>query len=289
MKTQLLSVAVQGTAAAQDTSMLKNSGFAIANRAKHSLKGLLGHFTLTICLLLSLNSRGISQNNGTLDIASVGFSVSGPSQVLSLGESVTLTVEIGDASSTVSQATDFELDLELSEDVLFPSQPDIEFTDSWFFDSATVDTTVSLSSSDRIISIDGHRNSSVNGYGQFLEITLVAGKDGVNPMSMIQSGTGIILIEDIGFKQTPLAPDTELTATALLWPNPCRDRLNFNWNGQEPQKVRFFDSRGQLVQNLSPSDIQRASYSTTNLKKGMYRIVLNYPDQKPTSKTVLVE
>ena len=278
MKSFISSAAVQGMAAEQGTSVpfstKFNSFFSFSEGRFLSAKLL---FLLSLLLGFSAAvTKG--QNSDTLLIQDAGFYVYGPASSLSSGESAELDIHIGLATDPIASVAEIELEIELETFADMPDLADISFTDSWFYDGSA---TVELQSGSHSIRITGTRNPSVNGGGLVLKVNLTANQDGVDPQSMVKTGVGIMDIDDMGFKTKSLASSIGNLSDPILYPNPCRDFVNFEWNGPQASLVNFYNSQGQLVGSMDEQALQLGRFDCSHFPPGRYLVVMSFSDRNP--------
>ena len=289
MKNQLSAVAVQGAVAGTESS-LPNSILAQINKTLR-FTGLQAKkaFFFSIVLFNLLSSSLIAQNSDTLDVDTFGFLILSPVKVLAPYESATVTILVGKSGNQVDGATDIDIELELDKEVLFPSAPALDLSNSWFFDTTSLDTTVSLDSANRKIAIAGHRSVATSGYGQLYELTLVAGPNGIEANRMVKGGGGLVIVSDIGFKTSPIQENLSQEAPeATLFPNPCHNMVNFDWQDNRPTSVTFYTTSGQVAATLSQNQIALGTYATHSLSEGLYKVVMVYENQAHHTQTLIV-
>jgi hypothetical protein len=82
------------------------------------------------------------------------------------------------------------------------------------------------------------------------------------------------------FILSSLKNSEKLKESALIYPNPVRDRLTFKLNQERDYHATIFDLRGQMICNLV---IKQSELNVSDLKKGQYILIIEEKQGKPRS------
>lgn len=285
MTNQMNVANAQGAGAAQETLMPNfEQNIAFKGRKKTPQFFVKPLFSLLLLILFCGNGAK-AQNVDTLMVSTMGFSITGPNQILNQGETVTLDINLGTNATPVEFAREFDIYLELSSDAVFPSSPEVLTSNSWFFAGGMGEHSVSSNSGTKTITVNGTNSNTPSGNGILFQITLEAAGDGIYTTDLIADGGGLIMIDDLAFK-TVMSKDKALTALSL-YPNPSQDQFRINWNQTEPQSLAMYDQQGNRAMFQEFGQTPPTTFEVGHFNRGIYMLVIQYPDRQVVKKLLL--
>lgn len=287
MKQHLFAASVITTDAEQIRLAFRNSCSLATPLTRNSSSRAVGRFFILSLLFILFGMVGYTQNNGDVSVDKYGFYILAPNKILTAGETVTLGIAVGSATRPLEKAKAFNLELNLAGASKIPAGADLDFSNSWFDNSTSIANGLVFSATETTLKLQASSAAVKDGHGLLFEITLKANKSGVNANALIQSGGGLITIEDIGFRKIP--PTLEEESSLVVYPNPCQDRLYMDWKGRSPTSVQCRDAQGKDVALLSQAQILKGEWDVSNLPKGIYIMVIQFPDQSVETRMLTVE
>lgn len=230
------------------------------------------------------------QNYDTLAVTDCNFQILAPNRVLEKGEAVDLTLVVGNRNNPVYHAIAMDLTLKYDVGAVFPGAAPVGLNNSWFFDSGTRNPTTYLHSGTQSVQLVGLRSTSKTGYGTVFTLTVVAGLAGTPANQLIKAGGGIIVVEDLGFKQFPTSFSIGTPPlTPIAFPNPCQAKIGFNWQGNQPQTVICRDLTGKQVAIWEGAALASPTQDLSNLPKGLYVLTYGYTGQSVRHEKLWVQ
>ncbi len=207
--------------------------------------------------------------------------------ILDSGESAIFTIVVGTSETPVDNALEFEIDLNLGDHAELPQSSALSFDDSWFFpDPPPFSSQFNTHAGDHSATISGTQSPGISGHGNLFQIKLTSTVNGVEASNLIQDGGGMIMIDEVGFKMNPFSNSEEIVSVKI-YPNPCAEKVQFNWGTNLPTEVIFLDMKGQTVARLSSLDIKNGTFTTRNFPPGIYHVVVKDSSGNQTIKKLL--
>jgi hypothetical protein len=276
---------VSDTAAAKGIVMpFLESLTSVFNRENRLLDAKnLFFYLLILCGLFTNVAK--AQYNDTLNIHDLGFQINAPNVILNQGETATLEIVLGSSAVPINDAIGFDIELELGENAVFPTQPEFLLDGSWFFPSASGDTIQHANASNGTIGLQGSQTSGQTGHGRVFRIVLEASEDGVQAADLIAAAGGIVLVEDLGFKRAPILSDQ--SKELVLYPNPASDRLWIDFSEELPLALSLYDQQGKEVLSRQVAQLYEYGLSVGQLPRGTYLLVVRYLDRQDTRRIIL--
>ena len=244
---------------------------------------------IPLVIFLVLLFGGVqAQSYSSLDVAQHDFKIIAPSGTLQAGETATFFIELGTSASPVSDAVAFDIELEIGAGAEFPAPGKMNINDSWVVNPTHANTQEIRKPAQRKLRLHAVRTdgNSQSGYGELFHIQLKAQVSGISADKLISSGGGLIIVEDIGYKQTPNAASAGNTST--LYPNPCSSKLRMDWHGEVPESVQLVSNSGQLY-SIPTQAVGEREWNTENLPSGLYKAVIRYGSADRETKTLVIQ
>lgn len=168
-----------------------------------------------ICICFSTTKAEYNTEN-------IPYGLSYPEGTFDEGDVVTFTIWAGDANTTLSTVSGFDLSFSLTEHAVFPTSISPNLSGSWIAEGATLSTTTSLNETESTIHFyAADPSASQSGDGQIASFSLVCNSENVTAAQLlVNSGGGIIIQIDDFVLRSGIAPPINPLHTIEIYPNP---------------------------------------------------------------------
>lgn len=282
MKLQNAAVDAQGVFAARENYALTLANDAPVVTSQSNLSRHWRWFLAFSCLCLCTTCGVLCQNYDTLDVVGAGFQIIAPQVTLDQGETVTLDIR----TDEVIQAHSVEVYLELGADAVFPSEPEVDLSNSWFFSGGAGSPSIGTNAIARRLTVDGSSSDPQSGNGTLFQVTLEADEDGTEAGDLVAGGGCLVVVDDLGFN--PVLSSARQMANPKLYPNPCRDRLRVDWQGTQPLRIKVYAQDGNVVMEQDLGDELPTAYVVGHLPRGIYLVVVEFESRRWVEKLLLI-
>lgn len=194
MKKVHKTVDAQGVSAVKWSYANENHLFTLLGNRQRSGK-LYGMLLLVLLTLSFFNPASASD---TLNVMEVPHSLIFPEGEFFAGDSVFIEVVLGAVDSNIQDAWGYRIDLNVTEDAVFPTSLTQDHTTTWMM-NGTFSDSVGLHPAEDVIELYAERtdDGSETGYGEVVGIWLHVGEDGVTADELVSIGGGVITVENV--------------------------------------------------------------------------------------------
>lgn len=223
---------------------------------------------LTCFLLLLIGSGNLfGQNNGTLGLANFehAFQVNGPSP-----HTPEIEFQLGTATSPAAHVLGFKITLFLPDLQVAGNDLELDLTRSWIGNASELE--VGLACTDSLhgtrIDIYARRKDGMarSAYGTAFELRLIG--QSLDLTSAVDGG-GLVMVENIDFKQAPEFGNPETSGTAIrVYPNPSTDEVHINLGTAGACEAQLLDAQGQLHVHIH--FVNQGRLELREFPRGMY-------------------
>jgi len=219
---------------------------------------------LLLCLVTTCSlsvSHTFSQQTVREDLEDYGLTITAPDRILMAGDTATLVIS---TQYKASEAIALQVQLKLGPGAVQTVPDSVNANDSWFFSAGP-----NVFDSSGNLIVEGTCSPAATGSGTLFEVTLEAATDNVPASALLGGGSGhiLIVIEDIGFKQSQSLPST---GQPKFFPNPFRDQLHLDPNGLPLEELAIYRADGTLIETSSPGIFQTGTWNLSHLPSGRY-------------------
>ena len=203
------------------------------------------------------------------------------------GDHLSLDLELFPEALSGNKVTGFDIYFYLSADVKLPEFPDLDCQGSWMITDPETELTLEVSITEQKVRLKASLNSAKLGNGKFIRIELTTLAGLIDPSRAVEHGGGIIMIENIGFKQADqFAGDA--VAPPQGYPNPCSEKLNLDWGIGKGQTAALYDMQGKMVATIAQNDESLTVMDLTGVDAGTYQLVFRDGAQRAQCQRILV-
>lgn len=233
-------------------------------------------------LLLNL---AVLQAQTTHDILDFPFEIDFPEGTLAQGDTVLVTIRLGDDREQVDSLLGFNIFLKLSDKAEFAGAVPFDLQGSWLADDENVDSISGSDASSRKLTFKCDRNDGVfrSGAGEIFAITLVATEGNVDAESMVSSKGGLVVLDNTSFKQSLQEVEAGLP---VVFPVPDHDIVNVR-NLDEVVEMWWLEVDGHQAKILE-SEWKTGCLQLPEGSKGMRLLFIRLRDGRLVFRRVLM-
>ena len=203
------------------------------------------------------------------------------------GDQLSLDLELVPGALSGSQVTGFDIYFYLAPEIELPAFADLNCQNSWMITDPTTELTLEASVNEQKVRLKATLNRSKLGNGKFVSIELTALAGLIDPNRAVEHGGGIIMIENIGFKQADQFAGEDL-AQPKGFPNPCLGKLNLDWGSGSGQTADLYDMQGNMVISIAQTEGQTGTMDLESIDAGTYQLVFRDGAQRAQCQRILV-
>ncbi|MEM0999919.1 MAG: T9SS type A sorting domain-containing protein [Bacteroidota bacterium] len=195
-----------------------------------------------------------------------------------------LVVTLGDPGASIAGLLSFTINLKFDPGIALPGSGALGLASSWALaGGGTAD--VGADAAQHAVSVVATGLGGVSGRGEVFRLTLNLVGVLPDPSQIVEEGTGIMIIEDLGFRQMAPAP----AAPALpfsIYPNPTAGHVQVQ-GAETLDHLQVFNAAGERCWARTVNGAVQVTIDLSNFSPGVYLLAARYKDGRVARERIL--